>query len=161
MSEEFLHKVEKELADTQKRMIEKENSINAQAEARRSVGSDVTAKGEQQSAKETTKSLKEKVKDIKAKDINNPYAADNPNAPKQNREGKGTNESGSSVERLVKNIRNASRGVSSKKMTGVNPRAIEFSKRLENLERLSEQAASITGEELYNIDDVLKRLETL
>ena len=106
--------------------------------------------------------MKEQIKDLSRGDPNNPYAAENANAPKQNGEKENTlgSESGSSVERLVKNIRNASRGTASKTAT-VTPKTMDFAKRIEALDRLSEQVSNITGEQLYDLDDVFRRLEAL
>ena len=68
---------------------------------------------------------------------------------------------GSSVERLVKNIKNASKGSSSKKSTTITPKALAFAKTLEEFDRLNEQASKITGENLYDMDEVLRRLADL
>ena len=65
---------------------------------------------------------------------------------------------GSSVERLVKNIKNASKGSSSKKPTTITPKALAFAKTLEEFEELNKESVKITGEELYDIDEVLRRL---
>ena len=151
MSEEFVKKVEKELTDWHRRTLEKQKTEEAKKEAREGVGTDVSAKNDQ-------KSLKEKVKELNATDRNNPYALDNPNAPRQ---GGSKKDEGSSVDRLVKNIRNASRGASSKISKKAGSREIEFAKRIEKLQRISVQAMEMTGGELYNIDDVLRRLEIL
>ena len=61
----------------------------------------------------------------------------------------------------MKNIRNASRGASSKISKTAGSREIEFAKRIEKLQRISVQAMEMTGGELYNIDDVLRRLDIL
>ena len=61
----------------------------------------------------------------------------------------------------MKNIRNASRGASSKISKTAGIREIEFAKRIENLQRLSDQVEELTGDELYSVDEVLRRLEAL
>lgn len=180
MSNTFIAKVEKELANNQRRTVEKREK----ARNNDSIGNNIASKGK-------GKSLKEQIKELSAIDRANPNSS--ANAPQQNggmnagnsEGGKGTygtdinvhpsqNEkqvqssgnasqvtSGSSVERLVKNIKNASKGSSSKKSTTITPKAIAFAKSLEELDKLNVQASEITGEELYNIDEVLRRLANL
>ena len=79
------------------------------------------------------------------------------NAPQQNSSVGGE----SSIERLVKNIKNASKGSSSKKTTKATSRELDFARRLDELERLSQQSEELTGDELYDIDEILKRLKAL
>ena len=180
MSNTFIAKVEKELANNQRRTVEKREK----ARNNDSIGNNIASKGK-------GKSLKEQIKELSAIDRANPNSS--ANAPQQNggmnagnsEGGKGTygtdinvhpNQNGkqgqsngnasqmapgSSVERLVKNIKNASKGSSSKKSTTITPKAIAFAKSLEELDKLNVQASEITGEELYNIDEVLRRLANL
>lgn len=180
MSNTFIAKVEKELANNQRRTVEKREK----ARNNDSIGNNIASKGK-------GKSLKEQIKELSAIDRANPNSS--ANAPQQNggmtagnsEGGKGTYgtdinvhpsqngkqaqssgnasqvTSGSSVERLVKNIKNASKGSSSKKSTTITPKAIAFAKSLEELDKLNVQASEITGEELYNIDEVLRRLANL
>ena len=158
MSKEFIKKAEKELTEQHRKDLEKAKTLKAQREARTEVGTDVTHKKDQ-------KTLREKTRELRENDRNNPYSESNANAPKQNNPNSngamGRLAEGSSVERLVKNIRNASRGASSKETRTANIRAIEFSRRLEILQKLGEQAMEMTGEELYDINDILRRLESL
>lgn len=158
MSKEFINKVQQELTNNQRKMQEERE----RQEQHDVAGQDVSAKGKGKSITPQQKSLKEQIKDLTRGDPNNPYAAENANAPKQNggKENAAREESGSSVERLVRNIRNASRGTTSKTMT-VTPKTMEFAKRLDALDRLNEQIASITGEDLYDLDEVFRRLEAL
>lgn len=158
MSKEFIDKVQQQLTDNQRRMQEEKE----RREQHDVAGQDVSAKAKGKSITPQQKSLKEQIKDLSRGDPNNPYAAENANAPKQNGEKENTHgsESGSSVERLVKNIRNASRGTASKTAT-VTPKTMDFAKRIEALDRLSEQVSNITGEQLYDLDDVFRRLEAL
>lgn len=79
------------------------------------------------------------------------------NAPQQNSSTGGE----SSIERLVKNIKNASKGSSSKKTTKATSRELDFARRLDELERLSQQSEELTGDELYDIDEILRRLKAL
>lgn len=180
MSDTFIAKVEKELANNQRRTVEKREK----AKNNDSIGNNVSSKGK-------GKSLKEQIKEMTATDRNNPNSS--ANAPQQNggmhagnsEGGKGTygtdinvhpNQNGkqgqsngnasqmapgSSVERLVKNIKNASKGSSSKKSTTITPKALAFAKTLEEFDRLNEQASKITGENLYDMDEVLRRLADL
>lgn len=180
MSDEFIAKVEKELANNQRRTAEKREK----ARNNDSVGNNIASKGK-------GKSLKEQIKELSATDRLNPN--NSANAPQQNggihsgnsEGGKGTYgtdvnvhptmngkqsqnkgnasqvTSGSSVERLVKNIKNTSKGSSSKKTTTITPKALAFAKTLEEFEKLNEQASQITGEDLYDIDEVLRRLADL
>lgn len=180
MSDEFIAKVEKELANNQRRTAEKKEK----ARNNDSIGNNISSKGK-------GKSLKEQIKELSATDRLNPN--NSANAPQQNggmhsensEGGKGTYgtdvnvhptmngkqsqnkgnasqvTSGSSVERLVKNIKNASKGSSSKKTTTITPKALAFAKTLEEFEKLNEQASQITGEDLYDIDEVLRRLADL
>lgn len=158
MSKEFIDKVQQQLTDNQRRMQEEKE----RREQHDVAGQDVSAKAKGKSITPQQKSLKEQIKDLSRGDPNNPYAAENANAPKQNGEKENTlgSESGSSVERLVRNIRNASRGTASKTVT-VTPKTMDFAKRIEALDRLSEQVSNITGEQLYDLDDVFRRLEAL
>lgn len=158
MSKEFINKVQQELANSQRRMQEEKE----RREQHDFAGQDVSAKTKGKSITPQQKSLKEQIKDLSRGDPNDPYAAENANAPKQNGEKENTprSESGSSVERLVRNIRNASRGTASK-TASVTPKTMEFAKRIEILDRLSEQVSDITGEQLYDLDDVFRRLEAL
>ena len=180
MSDTFIAKVEKELANNQRRTVEKREK----AKNNDSIGNNVSSKGK-------GKSLKEQIKEMTATDRNNPNSS--ANAPQQNggmhagnsEGGKGTygtdinvhpNQNGkqgqsngnasqmapgSSVERLVKNIKNASKGSSSKKSTTITPKALAFAKTLEEFDKLNEQALKITGENLYDMDEVLRRLADL
>lgn len=180
MSDTFIAKVEKELANNQRRTVEKREK----AKNNDSIGNNISSKGK-------GKSLKEQIKEMTATDRNNPNSS--ANAPQQNggmhagnsEGGKGTygtdinvhpnqNEKqgqsngnasqmapGSSVERLVKNIKNASKGSSSKKSITITPKALAFAKTLEEFDRLNEQASKITGENLYDMDEVLRRLTDL
>lgn len=180
MSDTFIAKVEKELANNQRRTVEKREK----AKNNDSIGNNISSKGK-------GKSLKEQIKEMTATDRNNPNSS--ANAPQQNggmhagnsEGGKGTygtdinvhpnqNEKqgqsngnasqmapGSSVERLVKNIKNASKGSSSKKSITITPKALAFAKTLEEFDRLNEQASKITGENLYDMDEVLRRLADL
>lgn len=90
-------------------------------------------------------------------DKNNPYSESNRNAPKQNDNSSGE----SSVEKLVKNIQNASKGTESKTTTTMSKDTIDFAKKLEELEKLSQEASTITGEDLYDLDNIFERLEQL
>lgn len=174
MSDTFMAKVEKELANNQRRTAEKKERERNND----SIGNNISSKGK-------AKSLKEQIKELTATDKTNPNSS--ANAPQQNggmhsgnsEGGKGTygadinaksnkNTSdgskmvaGSSVERLVKNIRNASKGSSSKKSTTITPKAIAFAKTLDEFDELNQQSIKITGEKLYDIDEVLKRLADL
>lgn len=141
MSKEFVEKVQKELTES-RRKAQGEKIIHV-------AGQDMTPKAENQT-------LKERVKALNTEDRNNAYSPSNANAPKQNTPGEN-----SSIENLVKNIRNASKGSSSKSAPSVPRTTLNFTKRLEQLEQLSMQASEITGEELYDIDAVLERLKNL
>ena len=171
MSNTFISKVEKELANNQRRVAEKKEKEKNNDR----VGSNVASKGK-------AKSLKEKIKELTATDNAGPNGS--ANAPQPNggmhsgnsEGGRGTYGSdinaktgsnnnsgsgmvaGSSVERLVKNIKNASKGSSSKKPTTITPKALAFAKTLEEFEELNKESVKITGEELYDIDEVLRRL---
>ncbi len=141
MSKEFVEKVQRELTES-RRKAQSEQVIHV-------AGQDMTPKAEDQS-------LKEKVKTLNTEDKSNAYSPSNQNAPKQNTPGEH-----SSLENLVKNIKNASKGSSSKVSPTATRSTIRFTKNLEHLEQLSMQASELTGEELYDIDAVLKRLENL
>ncbi len=141
MSKEFIEKVQKELTES-RRKDKAEKVIHV-------AGQDMTPRAEDQT-------LKENVRRVNTEDRENAYSTSNPNAPKAN------SKSGeSSIEHLVKNIRNASKDSSSKDTQATPIRVLQFTKNLEYLESLSMQASEITGEELYNIEDILKRLENL
>ena len=159
MSNTFIAKVEKELANNQRRTVEKREK----ARNNDSIGNHIASTGK-------GKSLKEQIGGMNARNSEggkDTYGTDIKVHPNQN--GKQTQNNGntsriapgSSVERLVKNIKNASKGSSSKKSTTITPKAIAFAKSLEELDKLNEQASEITGEELYNIDEVLRRLANL
>lgn len=173
MSNTFISKVEKELANNQRRTAEKREKERNNDR----VGSNVASKGK-------PKSLKEQIKELTATDQAGPngsanapqqnsgmhagnseggkgtYGTDINAKPEQNNSGSGM-AAGSSVERLVKNIKNASKGSSSKKSTTVTPKALAFAKTLEEFDKLNEESVKITGEELYDIDEVLRRLADL
>lgn len=159
MSKEFVKKVQQEIANNQRKMREEKE----RQEQHDVAGQDISAKGKGKTITPKQKTLKEQIKELEKDNPDNPYASQSGNAPKQN--GTKANgakaESGSSVERLVRNIRNASRGTTSKTTTAFTPKTMEFAKRLDALDKLSEQVAEITGEQLYDIDDVLRRLEAL
>lgn len=142
MSKQFIEKVQRELTES-RRKDKSEKVIHI-------AGQDMTPKAEDQT-------LKEKVKSVNTEDRNNAYSISNPNAPKENSSQGGE----SSIEHLVRNIRNASKESSSKSTQTASARVLQFTKKLEYLESLSMQASEITGEEIYNIEDILKRLENL
>lgn len=141
MSKEFVEKVQRELTES-RRKAQSEQVIHV-------AGQDMTPKAEDQS-------LKERVKTLNTEDKNNAYSPSNQNAPKQNTPGEHK-----SIENLVKNIQNASKGSSSKSANTVPKATLRFTKNLEQLEELSNQAAELTGEELYDINSVLERLSKL
>ena len=174
MNKEFMAKAEKELIDSHRRDKAKKESIAAQAEARKDVGSDVGRKADQQSVTEKTKSLKERVKDLQRKDLNNPNSEGNPNAPRshgaQTSEEKEKGKTAadrlgtSSTDRLVKKLQNSSKGTESKtprRTSGISAKTVEFSKKLEELMKLSEEAEMLTGQQLYTMKEVLERLEKI
>lgn len=174
MSNTFISKVEKELANNQRRVAEKKEKEKNNDR----VGSNVASKGK-------AKSLKEQIKELTATDNAGPngsanapqqnggmhvgnseggrgtYGADINAKTEQNNNGGSGMVAGSSVERLVKNIKNASKGSSSKKSTTITPKALAFAKTLEEFEELNKESVKITGEELYDIDEVLRRLADL
>ena len=106
-------------------------------------------------------SLREKVKRANVPDGYNPNAANNPNAPRQNSVKAGSLTESSSIERLVKNIQNASKGASSKSMPTASSRSIQKKKKIEDLLRISEEAREIAGLELYTVEEVMRRLEKI
>lgn len=109
----------------------------------------------QESRKQSQKETKASKEKLHTDDKNNPYSAANGNAPQEN-----STSTKSSIEDLVKNIQNASKDSSSKEVPA--PKGTRgFVKRLEKLEQLSQEAAEITGEEIYNIEDVLEKLKKL
>ena len=170
MTKEFVRKVEKELTANQR----KANEERERRSGNNSYGQDVSSKGNPGSAvaedvhemsadgKKQRKSLKDRVKEEGAPDLYNPNAESNRNAPQQNAGGSRESES-SATERLVKNIVNASRGATGKKTAETaNQRHIEFTKKLEELERLSMQMGAITGDDgSINLDEVFRRLEAI
>lgn len=159
MSKEFIKKVQEEIANNQRKMREEKE----RQEQHDVAGQDISAKGKGKTITPKQRTLKEQIKELEKDNPDNPYAAQSGNAPKQNgtKENGAKAEGGSSVERLVKNIRNASRGTASKTTTAFTPKTMEFAKRLDALDKLSEQVADLTGEQLYDIDEVLRRLEAL
>lgn len=162
MSDAFITKVEKELANNQRRVAEK---IKKESNNDR-MGSNIASNIEK-------KSVKEKVKRIDPnRDQNAPQQNTTMNSTNSGHEnnlyGKDINshksdntEKENSVQRLVKNIRNASKGTSSKKTISITPNAITFAKKLEEFESLNQETRKITGENLYDINEVLKRLADL
>lgn len=162
MSKEFIQKVQKEITDSRRK--EQENK------ARVIAGKDMKPRVEDET-------IKEKINTLSANDSINPLAQhvnpqlptpsasgpDNPNAPKQGTTGSGEQaKQTSNIESIVKDIQKASKGVSSKTPAQtVSRKTIQFAKNLDALLKLSEQAATITGEDLYDIDKILKRLENL
>lgn len=171
MTEDFVRKVEKELTANQR----KANEERERKAGNNSYGQDVSSKGNPGSAvaedvnemgidgKKRRKSLKDQVKEESAPDLYNPNSENNRNAPKQNAGGSKESES-SATERLVKNIVNASRGSVGKEAKGstINQRHLEFTKKLEELERLSTQMGEITGEYgSLDLDEVFRRLQAL
>lgn len=135
MSKEFIEKVQKEL--TEKRRRQQEPEIIHKA------GEDMTPRAENQTLKER---MKQQVS----------QGQTNANAPKANATG-----GESSIERLVKNIRNASKGSNSKETKQTPRSTLQFAKKLEYLENLSMKSLELTGEELYDINAVLERLKNL
>lgn len=155
MSDEFMKKVSKELQEQVKKQEENRQRDEKIKEAHAGVGTDVSIKAQQ-------KSLKERVKEQTAPDRFNPNAESNSNSPKQNSVKSGSAiESGSSVERLVKGIKNASKGSSSKRMPTGNPRNLQLTRKIEDLLRINEEAREVTGSELYTLDEVMRRLERI
>ncbi len=163
MSKEFIKKAEKELTEQHRRDKAKKESMAAQAEARRSVGSDVSNKTDQKSAKEKTKRLRERIREFQGNGFNNL------NAPKPNGGDEGKSHSSndlgtSSTDRLVKKLQNSSKGTKSKTplaKSGISSKTIEFSSKLDELLELSREVEAITGEKFYSIEDILKRLEEI
>lgn len=171
MTEDFVRKVEKELTANQR----KANEEKERKAGNNSYGQDVSSKGNPGSAvaedvhemgtdgKKRRKSLKDQVKEESAPDLYNPNSENNRNAPKQNAGGSKESES-SATERLVKNIVNASRGSTGKEAKGstVNQKHLEFTKKLEELDRLSKQMGEITGDYgSLDLDEVFRRLAAL
>ena len=157
MSKEFVEKVQKEIEEGRRREQE--------SKARVVAGKDMTLKVEDET-------ITEQVHSLNANDTLNPNGGiqrsgespiksasgtDNPNAPKQ-----GTPTSGMNIDKIVKDMQKASKGVSSKAPTQtISRKTIEFAKNLDALLTLSEKASEISGEDLYDIDKVLERLRNL
>jgi len=172
MTKEFIQKVQKELTNSQR----KANEERTRRMTNDAVGQDVSSKAQNDSVlaedvhemrtdgKRQRKSLKDRVKEQNMPDLYNPNSENNRNAPKQNTPGsnsKGETQE-SATERLVKNIVNASRGVTGKTTSSFTPRQIDFAKKLDELQKLTEQMSEITDEENeYNLDDIFRRLEAL
>ena len=106
--------------------------------------------------------LRDRVKEENEPDMYDPNSEKNPNAPKQSTPGAEKGETESATERLVKNIKNASKDADSKETTSFTPRHIEFTKNLDELRKIGERMASITGDSNeFNLDDIFNRLEAL
>lgn len=163
MSKEFIEKVQKEITEGRRR--EQENKAQVIA------GKDMTLRVEDET-------IKEQIHSLSANDTLNPNGSihksgespiksasglDNPNAPRQGAPGHGEEtKPGTNIDKIVKDMKKASKGVSSKNPTQtVSRKTIQFAKNLDALLRLSEQAAEITGEDLYDINKVLERLRNL
>lgn len=159
MSKEFMEKVKKELTDNHRRMLEEKARREGASQL---AGQDVSARGKNV-VEEKKKTLTEKIRQLNVDDRNNPYAESNTNAPRQNSSGSKSHsvEKNSSLDRLAQGIRRASRGSVSKVPIGMTPASIRFAKKIEELEDLNEEAAEITGEEIYDIDTILERLKDL
>lgn len=142
MSKEFIEKVKKEITDSRRR--EQESKVINVA------GQDMTPRAEDQS-------IKERKRTLATNDSINPMSSQKQedSKPPENIDPK------DSIERLVKNIQNASKGTDSKTSQVVPRATIKFAKNLEQLQSLSREAAGITGEELYSLEEILKRLEQL
>lgn len=165
MSKEFIEKVQKEITDSRRREQENKSKIIA--------GKDMTLRVEDET-------IKEQVHSLSANDTLNPInqgrvhkagespirsasGLDNPNAPRQGTPGHiEETKPGTNIDQIVKDMKKASKGISSKNPTQtISRKTIQFAKNLDSLLALSEQAAEITGEELYDIDKVLERLRNL
>ena len=95
--------------------------------------------------------------------MNNPYADSNRNAPKQNTAGSDATKEDShesSIDRLVKNIQNSSKGADSKE-TSMSKDKVDFAKNVEQLSGLGKEASNISGSGSNNIDDIMNRLRNL
>jgi len=172
MTKEFAQKVQKELINSQR----KANEERTRKATNNSVGQDISNKAKDESVlaedvhemrkdgKRQRKSLKDRVKEQNAPDLYNPNSESNRNAPKQNTPGSSSKEETKegATERLVKNIINASKGAAGKTSTNFTPRQIDFAKKLDELQQLTEQMSKIANEEDdYNLDDIFRRLEAL
>lgn len=170
MTKEFAQKVQKELTENQrKRQEEEERRSNSQY-----VGQDMTSRSAAsrvnvqevnemgQDGKARRKTLKERVQEENEPDLSSPYAEDNDNAPRQNTQGSPKETAEGATERLVKNIRNASRGVEAKESSEVTPRHLKFAKNLDELRKIGDRISEVTGKENeFDIDNIFRRLESL
>ena len=151
MSKEFVKKLEMEL--------EKRRSEDKQNSEKSSMGEDLTGK-------DSRRTVKENIHDIgQDRNTGGEYAFRTQNAQKQNNTGDRTDshniEKNMSIEKLVENIQNASKGTESKETNLLPKSSIYFAQKLDQLEKLNSQAEEITSEKIYDIDDVIERLKNI
>lgn len=150
-------------------LLEKEESIQMSEEFKKKVEEALEQSGMlQQDESESKKSRKEErtwrsEREKQKADMNNPYADSNRNAPKQNTAGSDATKEDShesSIDRLVKNIQNSSKGADSKE-TSMSKDKVDFAKNVEQLSGLGKEASNISGSGSNNIDDIMNRLRNL
>lgn len=150
-------------------LLEKEESIQMSEEFKKKVEEALEQSGMlQQDESESKKSRKEErtwrsEREKQKADMNNPYADSNRNAPKQNTAGSDATKEDShesSIDRLVKNIQNSSKGADSKE-TSMSKDKVDFAKNVEQLSELGKEASNISGSGSNNIDDIMNRLRNL
>lgn len=161
MSKDFALKVQKELTESQRKAKEEE----ARRKNSNNVGQDMSSQNlaSKVNVQETPGvRLRDRVKEENAPDMYNPNSEGNPNAPKQSTPGAEKEGKESATERLVKNIVNTSKDPESKETTTFTPKHVEFSKSLDELRKINEKMASMTGSSSeFNLDDIFNRLENL
>ena len=147
MSKEFIKKLEIELET--RRRAPKQNNVTS------TMGADLTGKDSRNVANEKVHSIDpNKNSSVYANRVGNTPSPNSSN----NTAASHDIEKNMSMERLVQNIQNASKGTESKQTRSLPRSSVYFAQKLDQLEKINSEAEKITSEKIYDIDEVLERI---
>ena len=141
MSKEFIKKLEIELET--RRRAPKQNNVTS------TMGADLTGKD--------SRNVPNKNSSVYANRVGNTPSPNSLN----NTAASHDIEKNMSMERLVQNIQNASKGTESKQTRSLPRSSVYFAQKLDQLEKINSEAEKITSEKIYDIDDVIERLKNI